>query len=372
MSVRRAFFLAIAVGALLRIVLTWTSLGTVDMLLWFRFAERIELHGILGAYTSTPLLNHPPFALLIVLAIDRLAGLLGIEFTNAFRTVTGLADLVTVLALARMAGERERVAPLLFYLSPAAIFVSAFHGNTDPLMMMFLVLAVAAVMSERPVAGGLLLAAAVGIKVLPLFAGPLLLLACRDLRARLRFLGAAIAGAAVIFLPAIVVLGPSFLKQIFGYAGFVKNAWGIPLVGYRLGIRGDASWLALVMIAAVAAIWVRQRRTVPEHPTELLAAIGITYCTVLFLAPGFGVQYLYWPLPFLAFALPRWFAVTAHAALSAYLFTTYTAWSRGWPWWFAEHTPPAAMNAILGKTGLALWAMFGVAAVVGLRRLRRA
>lgn len=371
MSLRRAFFLAIAAGALLRIALTWTSIGTVDMLLWFRFSERIASHGIFGAYTTTSLLNHPPLALLIVHAMDRFANLTGIEFTSVFRTVTGLADLVTVLALARMSGPREHAAPLLFYLSPAAIFVSAFHGNTDPLMMMLVVLAVAAVMRERPIAGGFLLAAAVGIKVLPLFVGPLLLLACRDLRARIRFLVAALAGAALIFVPAMIVLGPSFLKQIFGYAGFVKNAWGIPLVLYRLGIGGDASWLIVVMIAAVAAVWYRQRRAAPDA-RELLASVGITYLLILFIAPGFGVQYLYWPLPFIAYALPRMFALVAHGAISIYLFTTYTVWSRAFPWWFAEHTPPAEMNAILGKAGLALWVMFGVAAIVGLRRLRRA
>jgi uncharacterized membrane protein YphA (DoxX/SURF4 family) len=88
---------------------------------------------------------------------------------------------------------------------------------------------------------------------------------------------------------------------------------------------------------------------------------------VLFLAPGFGVQYLYWPLPFLAFALPRIAAVAVHAIISVYLFAVYTVWSQGWPWWFAENRgSPQAVEA-LSKGGLVLWLLLGVAAVVALR-----
>ena len=43
----------------------------------------------------------------------------------------------------------------------------------------------------------------------------------------------------------------------------------------------------------------------------------------------------------------------------------------GWPWWFAGEQSSPQANAILGKAGIPLWVLFGIAATVALVRLRR-
>jgi hypothetical protein len=377
MSARRIFWLAIGAGLVLRIAHALTSLGTTDMSMWYRFSEMIERDGIFHTYDNTSLLNHPPFALLFVQAIYRFAAATGLEFAHLFRIVTSVADVVTTIALARIAGRDEaNGAPLLFFLSPAAIFISGFHGNTDPLMIMFLVLAVWAVTRDRPIAGGLLLAAAVGIKILPLFVAPLLLIACRGSRARQRFLAAMAVACALIFMPGMIVVGPAFIDSIFFYTGLVRKAWGIPLLRFLIDGGEGVPGLTLVLIAAAAAIWTwvwrgEARRATAMSAGRLLALIGLVYLVLIFFAPGYGVQYLYWPLPFVAFALPRAFAAIVHGAVSVYLFATYTVWSEGWPWWFAGEQSSPEANAILGKAGIPLWVLFGIAATVALVRLRR-
>ncbi|HYK00271.1 MAG TPA: glycosyltransferase 87 family protein [Thermoanaerobaculia bacterium] len=370
---RRLFLIAIVAGTLLRILQTATSLGSLDAMLWYRFAEILDRVGVLGAYSETTLMNHPPLVLAIARVANRIGVACGLEFQDTFRLLQIAADVVTACVLVRIV-RRVNVAPyapLLFFLSPAVLFISAFHCNSDPLMMMFVALAAAAAIEERPVIAGLALACAVGIKIVPLLVGPLFLFALRGKRARLQFLGACIAGAGVIFVPALVVNGSTFVQQVFGYTGFVR-AWGIPLLAHVIqattGVQVPLGWLPFALVGALVALWWFNRSS---DATRLPALIATTYLIVLFLAPGFGVQYLYWPLPFLAFALPRAAAIAFHAVVSLYVFAIYTVWSQGWPWWFADSTGSPQVREILSKSGLGLWVLIGVAAVVALRYGRR-
>jgi len=365
---RRLFLVAIVAGTLLRILQTATSLGSLDAMLWYRFAELLDRVGVLGAYEETKLMNHPPLVLAIARVTNRIGVALGLEFQDSFRLLQIAADVVTAFVLVRIV-QRMQVAPyapLLFFLSPAVLFISAFHCNSDPLMMMFLVLAAAAALEERPVIAGLALACAVGIKIVPLLVGPLFLIALRGKRARLQFLGACVAGAAVIFGPALVVSGSTFVQQVFGYTGFVR-AWGIPLLARVLqttmGVQVPLGWLPFALVAALAGLWWFSRHAGTER---LPALIATSYLIVLFLAPGFGVQYLYWPLPFLAFALPRAAAIAFHAVASVYVFALYTVWSGGWPWWYGDSAGSAQTQELLAKGGLVVWVVVGVAAVVAL------
>jgi uncharacterized membrane protein len=370
---RRLFIFAIVAGTLLRILQTATSLGSLDAMLWYRFAEILDRVGVLGAYEETKLMNHPPLVLAIAQVTNRIGVAFGLEFQDAFRLLQIAADVVTAFVLVRIVRRLQVApyAPLLFFLSPAVLFISAFHCNSDPLMMMFVVIAAAAAIEERPVIAGLALACAVGIKIVPLLIGPLFLFALRGKRARLQFLGACVAAAAVIFVPALVVSGSTFVRQVFGYTGFVR-AWGIPLLAHVLhattGVQVPLGWLPFALVGALAALWWFRRNSAAS---DLPALIATTYLMVLFLAPGFGVQYLYWPLPFLALALPRWAAIAFHAVVSAYVFALYTMWSQGWPWWYGDSAGSVEVQELLSKSGLALWVVIGLAAAVALRTTKR-
>ncbi len=367
---RRLFTLAIVTGTLLRILQTATSLGSLDAMLWYRFAEILDRVGVLRAYGETTLMNHPPLVLAIARVTNAIGVVCGLEFQDSFRLLQIAADVVTAFVLVRIV-QRVNVAPyapLMFFLSPAVLFISAFHCNSDPLMMMFVAIATALALEERPVIAGLALACAVGIKIVPLLIGPLFLIALRGKRTRLQFLGACISGAAIIFGPALVVSGWTFVQQVFGYTGFVR-AWGIPLLAHVLqattGVQLPLGWLPFALVSALAGLWWFNRSA---EPVRLPALIATTYLIALFLAPGFGVQYLYWPLPFLAFALPRRAALAFHALVSLYVFALYTVWSKGWPWWFADSPGSPQVAELLSKGSLVVWAGMGVAAVMAVRR----
>jgi len=90
---------------------------------------------------------------------------------------------------------------------------------------------------------------------------------------------------------------------------------------------------------------------------------------VLALAPGFGVQYLLWPLPLLPYALGRRMLLVVYATISGYLMMTYTIWSRGFPWWYADSVAPSPGKPLVTSVGLIVWALLALAAVQAVRRL---
>src|SRR6185312_13199470 len=88
-----------------------------------------------------------------------------------------LADFVVLLVLLcvrnKYPGSIPTWALLFFALSPVSLMVSGFHGNTDPVMVMFLVLAAISVLRVQPVFAGILLALSCQIKIIPLLLFPI-------------------------------------------------------------------------------------------------------------------------------------------------------------------------------------------------------
>ena len=367
-------------GSLLRGLQIATSIGSVDVVFWMRHVNAVETYGSLRAYLASTFVNHPPFGLEVARWTYRAGSLIGLQFHDSFRILQSLADLGTALTLWRLApavGRSGVWAALLFYLSPAAIFVSAFHCNSDPLMVFFLALAILLVIRERPVAAGLALGAAVGIKIIALAAAPLLLIAWAQGRARLRFLFTALATGAVIFVPGLISSGWVMMRNIFGYTGW-KGGWGVLLLSSlgdhffpgRIPGQLDAVLLAALVMSVVAlwgaeAWWTRRRGLSFER---LPRTAGVAYLLILFFATGFMPYYLIWALPFVAFIFARRGALLMHALISAYLFALYTSWAREWPWVFAEGGRSTSSPAV-GLFGLVVWMVLGVTAARALRRL---
>ena len=352
-------------GAILRAVQIATSIGTVDASNWLRHVLTVDQLGVLHAYKASWLVNHPTFGLEIAYWTYKIGGQLGMHFFDTFRILTSLADLVTAVALyalgRRLGGETGVWLSLAFFLSPAAIFISAFHCNTDPIMVMFVVLALLAAVSERPVLAGVLIGLATGTKIIAFVALPLMLFAFRGWKARARFLAAAAAIGAIVFVPPVVVSGWVVIRNIFGYTGW-SGAWGIPLIGRLLDVNLPVT---PILLLGLLVLWAAEAWK--GGGTERLPrTTGLAFLLVLFLAPGFAVQYLHWVLPYPALLLRRWAAVVLHALISAFLFLIYTSWSGEWPWLWANRgtNPPW-----VGMFGLVVWAAIGIATFVSARTL---
>lgn len=370
-SGRTTLVLGLIAGSVARLVQLATSIGSVDSYFWTKHVELVEKHGLFKAYLAAKVLNHPPFALEIALWTGRAGRQLGLQLFDSFRLLQCIADVVTALALVRLARKLPHqpavFAGLAFFLSPAVIFVSAFHCNSDPLMMMFLVLAIVAVVEERPLAAGVLAGAAVGIKVIALAALPLLFLGCRGKKGRALFAAAAAIAGAVIFVPAIVASGMVVVRNIFGYTGW-RGGWGLPLIADLLGFT--SGFVTPLLVASLLALWGAEtwrtwnRGTM--EPQRVAQLTGLAYLLVLFFASGFLPHYILWFLPFLALMYARRTALALHALMSVFLFWLYTSWAGEWPWVYAPGGNHAPYVAIFG---MLVWAAIGAAALMTIRTL---
>jgi hypothetical protein len=332
------FAAALAAGFLARLALLLTSIGTNDARFFDAWSALVAQYGIAGAYAHHPLLNHPPLSLLIVRWLSAAAVSLRVEMTDLLRLVQTFADVGSagcLVYLGRQAGFGSgRAVALVYFLSPAAIFVSGFHCNTDPTMVFLILLAITLRIQRWDVAAGVALALATGIKILPILILPLFLVGS----GRWRFLAAFTTVFALVFVPAIATGGAPVARNIFGYAG-LPEWWGIAAMLAHLGVvKAAVAYVAIaryVTLLAVGLVWWRFA-SADKTAVRFLGAAGMTYLAVLVVAPALGVQYLIWPLPFLPFAAGWRIAVSVHAAASLFIFGMYTSWSRGWPWWYAD------------------------------------
>lgn len=384
----RWFWLLCCVAIVARVALTLTSIGTNDAMFWTTWLGLVKRTGIAASYGATAMMNHPPPALALMLLIDDAARLLQLPFIVMFRLVQIAFDGLSAFALYRIGRDessaRGRTLALFVLLSPAAAFVSAFHCNSDPAMTALMMLAAAFLISQprRPLIAGALLAAAGGIKIIPLLLLPLFV-AYADKEERKRFLAGFSVVAAISFLPAILLGGPTVIRNIFGYAGGLPYEWGISGVAYAIGANvpslrdgGRAVMTAYehggryavyAAIAAVLLLGVRRRDVGRDALPHIMA---IMLLAVLALAPGFGVQYVCWLVPLLPFAL-AWRGVLAmNGVLSLFLFITYTVWSGGWPWWFGDIQRPGPYRYLPALAGYATWALVCVCAIVAIQRFR--
>jgi len=338
----RSAHLAVAIAVLgmaLRFILSAFSTGSNDIILWDDFAHYGTWEGVLWMYTNVPAWNHPPLTGYLAIWLLRLSVLTGLRFPVVFKLLPIAADALCLVLLWKIWRRRSAYAALaavaIFSFSPDAILVSAYHGNNDPLIGLF-VLAACYFIEEKASFGwaGAALAAAINVKLIPLLLVPVFVAYARRWRDVARFIGGLSLGA-IPFVPVILRVGPAFYRNAIAYNSNFDN-WGIPFF-IRLLEDNPAStavgaqlhalyvpagrYLVVATILALCA-WSRWRRPLSTYQ---LAAGGLA--AFLFLAPGFGVQYTAILGPVLVAASlgwGLWFAVSAGAFLASvyYLFWT--------------------------------------------------
>ncbi|HEX7150669.1 MAG TPA: glycosyltransferase 87 family protein [Thermoanaerobaculia bacterium] len=354
----------VAAGIAIRLAILATTFGTTDAALvtaWARFATE---HGVAGAYAQHTWVNHPPLSLALM---QGLYGISAKHFADLFRLQQVLADCVSFACLLALGSRRVA---LLYFLSPVAIFISAFHGNSDATMVMFVLLALVLLQREQPFAAGIALGAAIGIKIVPLLLMPLVVAylwkraaTAPSKQALFQFALSFAITAGLMFAIPLSAAGTTLVSNVFGYRG-VGTWWGF----VSMAILGHAARAAELYIAAntfvelalVAALaWWFWRRT-EASLQQLIAMCGVMLGAVIVLGAGFGVQYLIWPVAFLPFALRTREAVALHAVLGVFLAIVYTHWSGGLPWSYAN-----ALNVTTNivMIGWVAWAALAAACV---------
>ncbi|MCH7709010.1 MAG: DUF2029 domain-containing protein [Myxococcales bacterium] len=251
------FWLALAVGAALRVYLIGWTEGTFDVAIKHHHGNQILKLGLVGWYQALEIANHPPLMGRFFAALTALSEATGIPFRILMRAPFSLLDLGTACLLWRlMIGSPWRwVLIVACWLHPLSILFSSYHGNTDSAVAFFALLATLLVSRSRPALAGVALGIGLWVKLPVMVAAPVLLAAVPDWSGRGRFVAAA-AGVAVLgYLPVLFQEPVLLLTRILGYEGTrVEMPSGVVVWGLMnaIGLKGSALADAL----AAANTWV--------------------------------------------------------------------------------------------------------------------
>ncbi len=351
---RTSFLAVVAIATLAKLILAFTTYGTNDVPLFEGYAKRAAQPHAIHLYEETILFTradgrphhepfwHPPFLLNLLPALLAAGKASGLPFPFLFRLLSILADLGSCLMVWRL-HRRGSVAgpwwtPHLFAACPVLVLLSGFHGNTDPVMLALLLLAVFLIETGRPAwAAGLAYGMSLSIKVWPAVLGPVFLLYLGRNKDRALFTAA---GAAVFVLGGMPFLAqdPLFvIRHVLSYRSLFGQ-WGIgqilvslpaPTLGELFQTYGPVAVMLLCLAVAVAAHI--------GSKAPLLARVGLVTAVFLAFTPGFGIQYLAWLVPWLG-ALGGYHLLLYSIAAGVFQFLVYHYWSKGFPWYLADST----------------------------------
>lgn len=368
--------IAILVATLAKLYCAATTIGTDDVLLFRIFGRSIAEHGLAHLYNLSPEFNHTPLVgLWAAFAWKAGAGWdLGQPFLMRLPAI--VADVVTIGALMRLRelrGGPSHLAIALTALCPIFFIVSGFHGQVDPVMVMFLTLAAVAGWRSDALWCGLWLGCSANIKVVGLLLAPVFFFHLLARGGGKKFaLGAALPVLIGWAFP-LLVCPAKFLGNVLGYNSF-WGLWGITYWLMRTGLpqfqtlnhtdlppteQAIMTALKIVVIVLVLALAWRRR-----NERDLFAPLAAAWAIFFAFSPGGSPHYFVWPIPFLVVAAPRR-SLALLGALSIYQFLCYDAAAHGMPWFRASHKGFAPMFAghfwaDLAWLGFVAWALVEV------------
>jgi len=374
---KSAFWTAILIGAALRVYCVAFTNGTGDMDDWEDHAQQVVNRGLIGYYHANSFANHPPFISKVGALILQIATVTRIPFRILFRAPFACLDAGNALLLfALFPRSRWRfLATACYWLSPTAILISAYHGNTDTAVAFFLLLTVWLGTKERVLSSGAAFGASLWVKLPGILALPALLTLFRRWRIRGVFLLVAFVTALSTYLPALIRDYKIVYTNVFGYRGLIlQTATGIPLWGPSVLLFStlapiqawpekylgptlfflEHSWY--IAIAAILVLsWLRRNRSSPE---EVCATIGMAYAVLFGFSDYWAFQYFAWALPFWFF-LRWWFSIPAVLLTSAYLYSLHWLFcGNGWllgEWDFLGHPNLPLLVLIIRNTAVSFF-----------------
>ena len=234
---------AALIAFLLKLAFAYNTFGTNDVAAFYMFAGSLHEHGLEWTYrngviffSNFPVFNHPPLTAYYLELIGHLSknSLLqdcGITFPFLLRLPGIICDFVSVFVLLRMRDAlSSRQIPawalVLFALSPVSLMISGFHGNTDPIMTMLLLVSASMCVSDRPVLAGIFFALSCQIKIIPFFLLPIPFFFWLN-RGKAWQFAAPLAGFTVaLWIQPLAKFPLLFFRNVFSYNSY-WGGWGI-------------------------------------------------------------------------------------------------------------------------------------------------
>jgi len=309
LPLRTAWHIALGlatVSFLLKCTIAWWTYGTNDVRYWETFTKTRAEAGGMELYYRVHIFNHPPFMIHWLEFLDLLKVLTGLSFPFLLRMPAILADFGSVILVGRLLGPRLRQATVrrawyLLAAAPPSFLISGFHGNTDSMMVFFVLLCIWLLVERYPAwLAGLAWGMSMNIKVVPILLAPVLFLWLPGWKKKPLFFLAA--GGFWLFasLP-FIARDPFFILYRFFTYGSGYGHWGLSrLTAWMPGEYRWVDWLfedwgKYVMFGFIGLVAVVMNRR-PAKPA-LFDQCGVAFLLFLVLTPGFGVQYLAWGVP---------------------------------------------------------------------------
>lgn len=374
---------AALLATVMKIFLAATTTGTNDVINFANFAEGVREYGpieLYGERMGFAQYNHPPLTGWMLLAINWLTDL-GLPFELLIRLPATLADVGTALLifelLRRARPLREAtVAGIAVAVSPILIIVSGFHGNTDPVFVMFSLLSLFLLATQRSaVLAGVSTGVAISIKIVPIVTIPLLLLVAwrsggstRSASSRLlAFVAGGAAFFALTWVPVIAARWTEFNSNVLQYAGYGKRLWGLPLFarwvdlppGVQELLVGPGRFAVLLVVSGVPLLLAWRR------PACAGLAFGLTLSLMTLLSTATATQYLVWAAA-ASLLVSLWGGIAYNLAAGAFLYAVYSRWNGSLFDW--DRAVSSAFTPRETAVGAVVWAVLLVAVILGFRR----
>src|SRR5450759_5717372 len=346
----RARLVVLLVGLaafLAKLLISMGTYGTQDITTWAGFALGVSQRGPVGIYginfgeLNGTLYNHPPLVGYYLEVVNKISQW-GIPLRVTIRAVSSAADVISgllVFEILRRRGSllRSTISGMAVGASPVLFLISGYHGNTDPLFVMLLLLGSFLIIDKRmALLGGVALGLAIGVKLVPIVVLPTI--AVYLVRHRRDLLVRAGAGFGVTFVvtwsPAILNQWDGLKRNVLGYAGINDRPWGLVRFADGLGwswasqfLIGPGKYVVLLLCALIPAALTWQR------PKLAMESMAMSLVAFFVLSPAFGVQYLAWAVA-AAYLLDFWSATLYNVLGGLLLFQIYSYWNGGvpWPW----------------------------------------
>jgi Gpi18-like mannosyltransferase len=342
------------VALALKLMIASNTFGTNDVVTFYHFGKALNEKGLEWTYRHSMYFNHPPLIAYYLQAIYRVnqqpffrdSGLL---FPLLLRFPGIIADFITVVALCLFTAPcaQARIpkwALALFALSPVSLMVSGFHGNTDPVMVMFLVLASLFCFRGKPMWCGLFFALSCQIKVIPLVLLPIFFFFWVARRRAVSFSLPFILALLVLWVEPLLKFPTLFARNVLCYGSY-WGIWGItywlrvtnlsmfrePAFFYEISATENIVVTVLKLIIIVSILMLAwRRRKLSER--ALLDSVAYAWIMFFVFAPAVCAQYMVWLAPFALLLSPVFYGWLV-ASSSVFLFFFYDINSGEFPWY---------------------------------------
>lgn len=225
--------------------------------------------------------------------VDRLAATGAFFAGLGFRTSLLLADLALLILLRQLLPERRSLLTWLYWLSPAVLFITYWHGQLDIIPVTLFVAAIALIRSGRPALAGIVLGLSISAKLSMLLVVPFLIIFI-ERNKRYRAIRTTFLAAFVVSF--VVSVGTQFLSEAAR-----QMVLGSPLIWRLLETaipvnqRVVVYLFPLAYIFLIAVAWLFGRMTL----ALLHAFLATAFLTIVLLSDA-PIGWHLWAAPFIA------------------------------------------------------------------------